>query len=413
MNKSDSSLIRHILEKQGYESVDNADTADIFIVNTCSVRSHAETRALGYISSLKKWRTDHGRVLCVVGCMAKRLADDIALNHPYVDLILGPDSYRNIAELINQTRTQNTKIIETKISGELYCGIYPKTGKISNFVSVTRGCDNYCSYCVVPYLRGRMRSRPAQDIANEIESLIQGGTKDITLLGQNVNEYSFDNIGFAELLNMAAGIPGLFRLRFLTSHPKDLDDKTITAVKENKNICEWFHLPLQSGNNRILALMSRKYTKETYIDLIEKIRSEIPHASITTDIIVGFPTETEEEFLETLQVLEKIKFDDAYMYRYSARKGTKAFEYESLPEETIKKRLQELLDFQTKIANEKTKRMIGKTYEVLFESQAENGTRGKTRGNRDVIVGQDIKLGEVHKVIIKEVRGRTPIGQVV
>lgn len=414
MNKNDSSIITQILHDSGYKWTQDPHRADIFIVNTCSVRLHAEQRALGYIAGLRRWRSTRGRILAVVGCMAERLADDVARKFPFVDLILGPDSYRRIGDFLGQIYARNTKIIETSLNEETYCGIYPKRIGISDFVSIMRGCNNFCSYCIVPYVRGRARSRQPEDIIKEIGFLVEGGTRDITLLGQNVNEYSYNDTGFADLLRMVAQIPDIFRLRFLTSHPKDTDDATIETIKEHKNICEWFHLPLQSGCNRILELMNRDYTKECYLNLINKIRKEIPSATITTDIIAGFPTETEEEFAETLAIMEEVKFDDAYMYRYSPREGTKAYELESLPEEIIKRRLKDLINFQNKIILDKTKEMIGKKYEVLFEAQAKNSaTRGKTKGNKNVVVEQEIQPGEAREVIIKEVKGRTPIGEIV
>ena len=240
------------------------------------------------------------------------------------------------------------------------------------------------------------------------------GVRDITLLGQNVNEYHHESMGFAELLQHAAMIPGVFRIRFLTSHPKDFTRETVQVIKENNNICEWFHLPLQSGSNRILQLMNRKYTKEHYHDLVEHIRSQIPESTITTDIITGFPTETEQEFIETLTMLREIEFDDAYMYRYSIRPSTKASSMPSLDEDTIKARLAESIQVKNEIVVKKTKAMIGKVYEVLFESAARgNGSRGKTRGNKNVVVQKKIKPGEVRNVRITEVKGQTPIGKVV
>lgn len=414
MNKNDSSIIIHILEQEGCRAVDDLKNADIIIVNTCSVREQAETRALGYIATLKNWREKGNRLLGVVGCMAERLADTLTKDFRFVDLILGPDSYRNIGRYVNEIYDRETRIIETALNEETYCGIYPGRNTISNFVSIMRGCNNFCSYCVVPYVRGRARSRPVEDIVKEIETLLESGVKDITLLGQNVNMYSYKEMGFADLLRICAEIPRVFRMRFLTSHPKDIDEATIVEVKSHNNICEWFHLPLQSGNTRILKLMNRHYTQRDFLNLIDRIRKAIPEATITTDVIVGFPTETEEEFLETLSVLKEVKFDDAYMYRYSPRQGTKAYEYESLPESVIKKRLKHLIDFQHRIVVNKTKEMIGKRFEVLFEDKAKNNaTRGKTRGNKNVIVEQDIMPGEICDVLIQEVRGRTPIGVLV
>jgi tRNA-2-methylthio-N6-dimethylallyladenosine synthase len=413
MNKNDSDLIRDMLIKEGLSEVNNPSLADIIFVNTCSVRNHAEQRALGFISTLKKWRRNKGILLGIIGCMAKRIASEIVRRFPYVDLILGPDSYRKIPQYLRIITEEGTKIIDVEVGHELYEGFARRSDKISDFVSITRGCDNYCSYCIVPFVRGRMRSRPIADILREMSCLVESGVKDITLLGQNVNEYSYNGINFPELLRIVAQKTGVFRLRFLTSHPKDFSEEIINVIKENKNICEWFHLPLQSGNNRILKLMNRKYTKEDYLGIIEKIRKNIPEATITTDIIVGFPTESEEEFYETIELVKKIEFDDAYMYRYSVRPRTKASEYPSLPEEVIKQRLKILIEVQNQIIIEKTKNMIGKTYEVLFEEKTHNGTRGKTRGNKDVIVEQNIEPGSVYNVLITEIKGRTPIGRII
>lgn len=414
MNRKDSSIVAKLLCDSGYTATQDPHVADIYIINTCSVREHAEQRALGFIAGLKRWHTRKDRIVAVIGCMAHRLADTITRKMPFVDLILGPDSYRRIGDFVRQVYAENTKIIETSMTDETYCDIYPQTGGVADFVPIMRGCNNYCSYCIVPYVRGRARSRSLSDITEEIKYLVDIGVKDITLLGQNVNEYLYDGVDFASLLNVVARIPGLCRLRFLTSHPKDFSDATIEAVKSNNVVCEWFHLPLQSGSNRILRLMNRHYTKEDFVRLIDKIRKEIPTATITTDVIVGFPTETDGEFLETISVMEKIEFDDAYMYRYSSREKTKAYEYESLPEQVIKSRLRRLIDFQNQMIMKRTRAMIGKRFEVLFESEARQGaTRGKTRGNKDVVVEQRLEPGEIRDVVIREVRGRTPMGDCV
>ena len=414
MNKNDSSIIASIMENGHYKRTQDPCHADIYIVNTCSVREHAEQRALGHIASLKKWSDKEERVVAVVGCIAQRLAGEITRQYAFVNLVLGPDSYRKIATFLDQIFYARTRIIETKLGNEVYGDIFPNRIGITDFVSIMRGCDNFCTYCIVPYVRGRARSRPGAEIMSEIQYLVHSGVKDITLLGQNVNEYSHGDTDFAGLLNRVAQNPELVRLRFLTSHPKDLDEATIKAVRNNNKICEWFHLPLQSGCDRILRLMNRKYTKNDFQELVQRIRRNIPDATVTTDIIVGFPQETEEEFQETIGMMTEIDFDNAYLYRYSPRQGTKAFEYESLPEPVIKDRLKRIIDVQNKIVISKNRKMIGQTYEVLFESPAlNNATRGKTRGNTDVIVEKEIAPGVLSKVIVKEVRGRTPIAEII
>lgn len=413
MNKNDAGIIAALLQGKGYEPTLDPDDASVFIVNTCSVREHAEQRALGFLSTLKAWHNKGDRILAVVGCMAQRLGNDLTTRFPHVDIVLGPDEYRSIVDTLERVAENRTRIIETRLSGETYCGIYPARTGVTDFVSITRGCNNYCSYCVVPYVRGRARSRPVADITEEVAAMLRQGVKDITLLGQNVNEYRHDTILFSDLLGMVADIPRICRLRFLTSHPKDLDDKTIHAVKALDVLCEWFHLPLQSGNDRILSLMNRQYTSAHYLGLIETIRNEIPDATITTDILVGFPSETEEEFTDTLSVVEQVRFDDAYMYRYSAREGTRACEYDPLPENVVKERLKRLIDVQGNIIKQKAQMMVGKTYEVLFESAARGtATRGKTRGNKDVIVEQHITPGSVHMVRVTGIKGRTPVGEI-
>lgn len=414
MNKNDAAIVAALLREKGYIETPDPDAADVFIVNTCSVRAHAEQRALGYVSTLKTWHSEGGRVLAVVGCMAQRLGADLASRFPHVDIVLGPDEYRTIADSIGAVQTSRTKIIGTRLGEETYCGIYPAKTGVTDYVSIMRGCDNYCSYCIVPYVRGRARSRPVSDITDAVKAMIGQGVKDITLLGQNVNEYHYDTVGFADLLRIVADLPGMGRVRFLTSHPKDLDKDTVQAVKTNRTLCEWFHLPLQSGNDRVLSLMNRQYTRAHILDIIQTIRTQIPDAGITTDILVGFPSETEDEFRDTLAVIKQVKFDDAYMYGYSPRAGTRAYEYDRLPEDIVQSRLRELIDLQGRIIVERAQQMIGETYEVLFESAAKHGaTRGKTRGYKDVVVRQYIASGSVHQVRITGVQGRTLIGEII
>jgi tRNA-2-methylthio-N6-dimethylallyladenosine synthase len=413
MNKNDSAIISHLLCNAGMCEVNSPETADIIVINTCSIRDHAEQRALGHIATLRSWREQQGTVLAVVGCMAQRSFSKLTSEYPYIDLILGPDTYRNIARHVTDLLETRTRLTDTTFSDQLYCGIYPVPGKISDFVSIMRGCSNYCSYCVVPYVRGPARSRAASDILAQLSFLIKHGVKDITLLGQNVNEYQHENIDFARLLEQVTRIKGVCRIRFLTSHPKDLNERTIRLIAQQPVLCEWFHLPLQSASDRILELMNRQYTIEQYKTIVAQIRNHIPDATITTDIIVGFPTESDQEYQETIEVIKELQFDDAYMYRYSSRPDTAAVQYENLPEDVTKHRLENLITIQTGITQKRVQSMINKKYEVLFEEPAkQGGTRGRTRGNRDIIVRSDIPPGSIHTVEVVEVKGRTPIGTI-
>jgi tRNA-2-methylthio-N6-dimethylallyladenosine synthase len=414
MNKNDSAIISHLLTRAGMVEAESTDTADIVIVNTCSVRGHAEQRALGYIATLRAWRKKQGVVLAVVGCMAQRCAATLMTDYPFIDLLLGPDAYNTIAHRIHNVIEQHQRLKETAFNHELYSGIYPHPTGISDFVSIMRGCSNYCSYCIVPFVRGPARSRDASDICAQVAYLVKCGVKDITLLGQNVNEYLYEGMDFAGLLEQVAQLPGVCRIRFLTSHPKDLDEKVIKVIAQEPALCEWFHLPMQSGNDRILALMNRQYTKAQYRQCVTRIRETVPGAAITTDIIVGFPTESDQDYQDTIAAVQQLQFDDAYMYRYSSRPGTSAARYKSLPEEVIKRRLKDLIAVQTGITVQKLRGMKGQRFEVLFEEAAKRGgTRGRTRGNRDVVVPADISPGAVHTVEVVDIKGRTPIADII
>lgn len=410
MNHNDSDVVAGLLCRAGYAPAPDLDAADIFLINTCSVRQHAETRVQGYLTSHSRWRSKPGRMLGILGCMARRLGNEIIRQFPYVDLVLGPDNYARIGEYVEKILEDGTKIVDISDTGTSYCGLRHTARTPADFISIMRGCDNFCSYCIVPYVRGRTRSRPPADIIAEAMTLVSAGVKDITLLGQNVNEYSHEGTDFAGLLRALSGKIGNCRLRFLTSHPKDLDRATIEVVRDRSNLCEWFHLPLQSGSDRILTAMNRKYSREKYLDTIGLIRKAIPEATISTDIMVGFPTETSEDFEATMEIVRALRFDNAYMYRYSVRPGTAAASQQSLAESVVQQRLRHLIAVQNQIFLEHANSMVGKTYEVLFESPCRNGTRGKTRGNTDVIVEQSIVPGTLAWVKITRVSGATPIG---
>jgi len=345
--------------------------------------------------------------------MAQRRANALAAEIPLIDLILGPDTYRAITDHVQRILQGGARIIDVSSSEEVYEGICPQRNTITDFVSIMRGCDNYCSYCIVPYVRGHARSRPVADIMQEIDHCVHQGVKEITLLGQNVNEYNHQETDFAALLRSVAQRFNEIWFRFLTSHPKDLDGRTIDTIAKEPALCEWFHIPMQSGNDRILALMDRRYTRTQYAQLVRRIRTRVPHATITTDIIVGFPTEQEQEYRDTLNAMEEFQFDDAYMYRYSPRDGTKAARLPVLEEEVVLERLRQCIALQHAMTYRKRHGMINKTFDVLIEEPAKvNGMRGKTRGNIDVIVEDKVSPGTFQNVRVEGIVGNTLVGHV-
>ena len=413
MNKNDSDLILDLLAERGFVPAANPENADILIINTCSVREHAERRALGYLATCRQWRGKGDRVLAVVGCMAKRRWREIMVQYPFVDLILGPDDYRRIADDLEEVVRQRTRIIRTDSREEVYTGVRRRPrSPVCDFVSITRGCSNYCAYCVVPMVRGPVRSRTPEDVLAEVQCLTAAGVRDITLLGQNVNEYRSGSTGFVDLLMRTTNILERFRLRFLTSHPKDFDPRLIDAVREQEKLCDWFHLPLQSGSDRILTLMNRRYTRDDYRRIADAIRAQLPDATLTTDLIVGFPSETDAEFRQTLECVDEFGFDDAFTYRYSAREDTAASQLPALPEPVILGRLRELIAKQTAATRSALERLRGAEREILFERHVRDGTLGRTRGNTAVVVRDKRPLGEFVRVRIMEIEGKTPIGTI-
>lgn len=417
MNEYDSRVIASILLNNGYKEVNAIHKADIIIVNTCSVREHAEQRALGRISELQKLRKRNPALLIgVVGCMAQNLGASIKR----VDFIVGPLNYKKLPQIIESRVTSyKSQVISLEESLETYSDIFPvpicKDGQPFNptaFVPIMRGCNNYCSYCIVPHVRGKGRSYPKQEILRQIELWVAKGVKEITLLGQSVNEYEDGRVNFAQLLRLIEGRD--LWIKFTTSHPKNISDELIDTMKECRNVCEWLHLPIQSGSNKILELMNRKYTKEQYIDWVYKIRSAIPEISITTDIMVGFPSESEADFNETLELVKLIKFDFAYMFKYSERAKTQAYHMgPKVPEEAKDERLSELINVQNKITYEKNLELVGTTQEalVLGKDKHNSGWCGKIRQNKTVVFDGNASVGEFIKVKISELRGWTPYGK--
>lgn len=418
MNVADTEIVLGILKKQGYKVTDKPENADVVLLNTCSVRDNAEQRIYGRIGNLKTLKySKPGLVLGILGCMAERLKKDLIENKKVVDLVVGPDEYRRLPEYID-TAFNGDKGIGVKLSRtETYDDIEPyREDGLSAWISVMRGCDKFCTFCVVPFTRGRERSRSLTSIITEIEDLSKRGFKDVSLLGQNVNSYLDDKNDFADLLAAAAKVDPAMRIRFTTSHPQDISDKLLNTIAEYPNLCSYIHLPVQSGSNRILELMNRTYTVEHYLNIIEKAKKIIPGVSFSTDIISGFPTETWEDHLATIEVIKKVRYDGAYMFKYSPREGTKAYRMnDDVPEDVKSKRLQEIIDIQQQISYEKNQELIGKEEIILiegFSKKSDEFFSGRTDTNKVVIVpiNEKIKVGQYIKVCINKATSGTLFG---
>jgi len=406
MNFSDSEIVASILEEKGFRNTNNIGDADVIFINTCSIRDHAEQRVrkrLDHMQSLK--RKNPRLVVGLLGCMAERLKTQLLEEEQVLDIIAGPDSYRDLPRLMEEVESGH-KAVNTLLSAEeTYADIAPvryDSNGISAYISIMRGCENYCAYCVVPYVRGQERSRDVSSIIRESEDLFRNGYREVTLLGQNVNSYQWmldgKKTGFAELLEKVATVNPLLRIRFATSHPKDLSDELIQTISRHKNICKSIHLPVQSGSNRILDRMNRGYTCEQYLKRIDAIRSILPGCAISTDIITGFCDETEEDHHDTLSLMEKVGYDYAFMFRYSERPDTLAADHyqDNVPEEIKERRLREVIDLQQKLSWQNNKKDVGKTFEVLVE--------GFSRRSPEHIAGRNSQ----NKVVVFPATGNTP-----
>jgi tRNA-2-methylthio-N6-dimethylallyladenosine synthase len=423
MNLSDTEIVSRVVKNAGYDLVDSPRKANVVLLNTCSVRENAERKIFERLSQLKKFKQNgEPFVIGILGCMAERLRYKLLEETQVVDLSVGPDEYRKVPELI-QKAFAGEKGIAVRLSRvETYDDIEPlrKEG-ISAWISIMRGCDKFCTYCVVPYTRGRERSRPLNSIVNEVKKLWDEGYKEVTLLGQNVNSYrcSQSNADFADLLKACALAVPKMRIRFVTSHPQDMSDKLIETIAEFSNICKYIHLPIQSGSNRILELMGRNYTFEHYIGRIEKIRSLMPNCALSTDIIAGFPTETIDDHQATLRALEIIRFDGAYMFRYSPREHTKAYKMpDDVPEKEKIRRLNEIIDLQNKISKEINETEHNKIHEVLAEGPSKKDKtkwQGRTDTNKVVIFEpkRNVAIGELIRVKITNSTCATLFGEIV
>ncbi len=421
MNAADTELVISILKNNGYEITKDCDNADIVLLNTCSVRDNAEQRIYGRLGNFKNLKESKSNLIVgILGCMAERLRRDLIEEKKIVDLIVGPDEYRRLPELIDLAFTGEKGIGVRLSRTETYDDIIPyREDGLQAWISVMRGCDKFCTFCVVPFTRGRERSRSLASVVAEIKQLSERGFREVTLLGQNVNSYIDGENDFADLLAACAEVDKNVRVRFTTSHPQDLSDKLLYTIAEHNNICNYIHLPLQSGSNRILKLMNRTYTVEHYLDLIYKAKRIIPGVSLSTDIISGFPSETYEDHIMTLDVMREVKYDGAYMFKYSPREGTKAYTMKDDVSEDIKtKRLQEIIDLQHQISYENNQTLINRKEIILVEGlsrKSEQFLSGRTDTNKVVIIpySENIKEGNYVRVNINRATSATLFGEFV
>ena len=425
MNVADSEVVVSILQRAGYTPSEDINDAGLILINTCSIRDNAEQRIWGRlraISHLRKKRKD--LKIGIIGCMAERLKEKLLETEQLVDIVVGPDAYRELPLLVAEAEAGHKAVNVLLSREETYADISPvrmdKNG-VSSFVSIMRGCNNMCAYCVVPYVRGAERSRNPESILREVNDLFEMGYREVTLLGQNVDSYKWNNdgltTGFPELLEEVAGINPLMRVRFSTSHPKDISDELLHVIASHGNICKHIHLPAQSGSSRILELMNREYSREWYLGRVDAIRRIIPGCALSTDMITGFCTETDEDQKESLSLMEQVGFDFAYMFKYSERPGTKAARKypDDVPESIKSERLSEMIALQNRLSSISKKSDVGKTFEVLIEGsskRSEEFLSGRTPQNKVVVFpGGDNKKGEYVNVIIERCTSATLIGR--
>ena len=427
MNVADSEVVASVMKTVGYTPVDTPEEADAILLNTCSIRDNAEQKILSrlqYLASLRRKRHGSRLIIGVIGCMAERVKEELIANHG-VDLVAGPDSYMDLPNLIS-TVEAGEKAINIQLSTtETYRDIIPTRlsgNRVSGFISIMRGCNNFCSYCIVPYTRGRERSREPQSILAELADLRSRGFKEATLLGQNVNSYRYrgedgPEVGFAELLGMVAEAAPDMRIRFTTSHPKDMDDDIIATIARHPNVCNHIHLPVQSGSDTVLKAMNRHYDRARYLDRIRAIREAIPDCGISTDLFTGFHDETEEDFQQTLDLMREVGFDSAFMFKYSERPGTLASKHmpDNVPEEVKIDRLNRMIALQNELSLASNRRDVGKTFDVLVEGISKRSRDqfvGRTQQNKTVVFPRgDYRVGDTIAVTITDASSATLIGR--
>ncbi len=429
MNFADSEIVASILQKEGHTVVSDIEQADYILINTCAIRDNAEQRIRKRLHDLRALQQRHKQLrIGILGCMAERLQSQLMVEEENVSFVVGPDAYRRLPDILTQVRQQGVKTAETELSTtETYSDIEPvrvASNGISAYISIMRGCQNYCAYCVVPYTRGRERSRDPETIVAEAHSLFNQGYKEVTLLGQNVNSYRFSqsdgsSVDFPELMHRVAEISPLLRVRFATSHPKDLSDRLLQVMAAHDNICKCIHLPVQSGSDRMLKLMNRHYDSAWYLDRIAAIRRYMPDCSITTDVIAGFCTETEEDHRMTLDIFRQVCYDYAYMFKFSMRPDTYAAKHlqDDVPDAEKTRRLEEIIALQGQIALENNRKEIGKTFEVLVEGESHRSKEqlfGRNSQNKVIVFDRhNILPGQYVKVRVTDCTAATLKGEVV
>ncbi len=421
MNVADSEVVASVMQMAGYETTEQLEEADAVFLNTCSIRDNAEQKIYHRLDALDAVKRKRGLIIGVLGCMAERVKDDLLENH-HCDLVAGPDAYMSLPDLIAQAELGHKAMNIELSTTETYKDIVPQRlhgAKISGFVSIMRGCNNFCHYCIVPYTRGRERSRDVESILREVRDLRDRGFKEVTLLGQNVNSYHFEDINFPTLLRRVAEEVPEMRVRFTTSHPKDMSDETLKVIAEVPNVCKHIHLPVQSGSDRILKLMNRKYTIEWYRERVAAIRRIIPDCGLSTDIFVGYHSETEEDHQMSLSLMREVGYDSAFMFKYSERPGTYASKHlpDNIPDEEKIRRLNEMIALQTEISAQQNKKDEGKEFDVLLEAFSKRSREqlmGRTEQNKAVVVDKGSHhIGETVRVRITGSTSATLLGSIV
>ena len=429
MNFSDSEIVASIMSESGFSPTQKFEDADVILLNSCAIRDKAEQTVRKRIQGFKKFKEKKPDLLIgLMGCMAERLKAQLLEEEKLVDIVVGPDAYRDLPKLVKEAETGQKAINVLLSREETYADINPLrlgSNGITAFVSIMRGCDNMCSFCVVPFTRGRERSRSAESIVNEVKNLSENGYKEVTLLGQNVDSYNWTNeetggqVNFANLLEKTALVDSNIRVRFSTSHPKDMTDEVLHVMAKYKNICDYIHLPVQSGNSRVLDLMNRTYDREWYMERIQSIRKILPECAISTDIITGFCSETEEEHKDTLSIMELVGYDYAYMFKYSERPKTLAERKykDDVPEEVKKRRLEEIIELQQGLSHKSNLKDIGKEFEVLIEGTSKRSTDrlyGRNSQNKVVVFPKEnYKPGDYVNVLVKECTSATLMGDAI